>query len=684
MTEEECQDVDESMQDHAQRSRRNFEKGVRAPNTDFADHVEGNDFTSLLDHLDYPEQDNTKSSKATTSTKETPPRPMLRRNPSKVDTNDPMIEVLVILMRFQDHKNRTLPPKEAYSTLWNEQIQSWFDLNSYGNYRYHATVTDWMDTDDTEDAYAAGVSGLTYSLQEAIWPLLDRLNRDHLWDWSKFDHDNDGKLDAVVVLHSGYPAERGGRDCINQRPATHRIWSHAFASSETWTTIGVMGSPAYSANLMQYQQLQQQLQALMQQEQEQQQQQQFQGGQGAEAGMAPMSESMHSPLEAIYALHGYQIASGLSSTCGANVAKMGVLVHEYMHTLGLDDAYDYGMESNGKGIGIWDIMGYPYGPANDEDYPGHLSAYSKLSLGWITPVEWTPSNGTMDLSLVPAEISNQAIKIFLTNGTRLFDVGQPISAEEKPKDPLGVPTKMMPQYQRKDGYYEEYLLLEHRQPLEFDKDLKERAGLVIYHVDESVPRMTNGGYPGQEGWPQNGKHYRVSVLGADSLYHLERGINKGDRGDVWTPGSVLGPGTNPKAGLGKSSLTYPNTDAYQYGVIEETGIYVKPLTQTKGLVTLQLFWMEGLSPSPDVEVGRQSESEDWWRTANEHDPHCTNLWSWVDLKVVGENGNQGKKSMHCDEIAKDPNSFCGLSDVSSDLKVSEICRKECPDSECYL
>jgi M6 family metalloprotease-like protein len=252
MTEEECEDVDVNLRDHAKRQQQLF--------------IDTNDNA-----------------------------PQSRQNPA-VTMNKQPIRILILLMRFSDHKNRPLPPKSYYEKIWNNRIKTWFDLNSHGRYQYEAVVTDWMDTFDTEAAFAAQSSGLYHGFQQSFWPLLNKLNNKPNWNWSQFDKNKDGKLDAVVVLHSGYPAEVGGLDCTNQRGYVDRIWSHAFASSESWKKGG-------------------------------------------------------------YALHGYVVASALKGTCGANGAQLGIAVHEYMHTLGLDDLYDTGAGSLGKGIGSWDIMG---------------------------------------------------------------------------------------------------------------------------------------------------------------------------------------------------------------------------------------------------------------------------------------------------------------------------------------
>jgi M6 family metalloprotease-like protein len=306
LNDQECQDVDASLHDHATRHRSLWETYNKAS---FHDPVE--------DSHGVPSSNN--NGGGTT----------IRRNPYSVAPDDPVIKVLVVLMRFQDHRDRELPPKEEYEMLWNERIHRWFHLNSYGNYRFHATVTDWMDTDATEIEYADGVSGVRYNLQQAFWPILDQLNDNPAWDWSRFDGNKDGKLDAVVVLHSGYPAEVGGYDCTNQRPVADRIWSHAFASSFSWSTQGILHSDEFQTFDL-HQQPQQN---------------------SAQSNTTEQNPSV-SAAEPLYVLHGYVIASGLNGTCGSDVANMGVMVHEYMHTLGLDDVYDYGTDSPGKGIGM--------------------------------------------------------------------------------------------------------------------------------------------------------------------------------------------------------------------------------------------------------------------------------------------------------------------------------------------
>lgn len=48
-----------------------------------------------------------------------------------------------------------------------------------------------------------------------------------------------------------------------------------------------------------------------------------------------------------------------------------------------------------------------------------------------------------------------------------------------------------------------YLLIENKQPIGFDKNLP-HGGLAHYHVDESISYQGGTGYPAVDSWPENG------------------------------------------------------------------------------------------------------------------------------------------------------------------------------------
>jgi hypothetical protein len=180
----------------------------------------------------------------------------------------------------------------------------------------------------------------------------------------------------------------------------------------------------------------------------------------------------------------------------------------------LVDLYDATDTSIAEGIGTWDIMADPYGH-KDDGVPGFLSAWSRDLVKWVN-VEDITYDGIYVLK--PAATSLQSYRISVN--------------EFSP--------------------YPEYLLIENRQQISFDETLSGN-GIVIYHIDDAADGMKNRGYPGQEGWPENGNHYSVAVLPKDGAYDLEQKVNAGDAGDMWLPGDVLGPGMG--------STVFPNTDS---------------------------------------------------------------------------------------------------------------------------
>ncbi|PKN16237.1 MAG: hypothetical protein CVU66_01695 [Deltaproteobacteria bacterium HGW-Deltaproteobacteria-23] len=98
------------------------------------------------------------------------------------------------------------------------------------------------------------------------------------------------------------------------------------------------------------------------------------------------------------------------------------------------------------------------------------------------------------------------------------------------------------------GDSSEYFLLENRQKSGFDAALP-GAGLLLWHIDETKADNNSEWYPG---CATCNSHYKVAMVQADGLYHLEKNTNGGDGGDPF-PGSTgklsLGGSTAPSGNL---------------------------------------------------------------------------------------------------------------------------------------
>ncbi len=105
------------------------------------------------------------------------------------------------------------------------------------------------------------------------------------------------------------------------------------------------------------------------------------------------------------------LATGVGVDDGdEDIVGIGVIVHEMGHLMGLPDLYptgSSGQTSGGfSGVGIYDLMGYGMWGDNlllDEDTPTHLSAWSKVFLQWVDPV---------DLSSMPSPYSLEPVEAF--------------------------------------------------------------------------------------------------------------------------------------------------------------------------------------------------------------------------------------------------------------------------------
>ena len=232
----------------------------------------------------------------------------------------------------------------------------------------------------------------------------------------------------------------------------------------------------------------------------------------------------------------------LSHTCFSDIFDT---VLQWIHTFGTPDLYDVGARNTGKlgGTAVYDAMSNAHGPTGNGILAG-LSPYTKVRIGWVEPIEIL-HDGEYEIRSSHAEPD-----IYIIN----FET-------------LG-----------------ESLMIENRQPLDYDATLPGK-GLLIYHVDDEVPLQDTPGWPGQKNWPGNGNHYKVAVVQADGNYDLEQSVNNGDAGDYWTKGMTLE----------SNCKKYPNTCSYQGGQIKNTGIKITNISEPGYTMT---FTVEGLAPAP--------------------------------------------------------------------------------------
>lgn len=176
---------------------------------------------------------------------------------------------------------------------------------------------------------------------------------------------------------------------------------------------------------------------------------------------------------------------GQSNTNGPLV-EIGVFAHEFGHVLGLPDLYDTDYTS--EGLGNWCLMaaGSYGGDGRSPEYPSHMSAWCKETLGWITPT-------VVSSYMKQKEISST------TQNPEIYKLN----------------------YRNTPGG--QYWLVENRQKTGFDRNLA-TSGLLIFHIDPT-------------GIQSNENHPRVDLEQADGRRDLNNGRNRGDDGDPY-PGSA--------------------------------------------------------------------------------------------------------------------------------------------------
>ena len=426
---------------------------------------------------------------------------------------------VVILLQFPDNPADTLnhTPEAFDSLLFSVGTQPTGSFRDYyrevsrGQFDVDGIVTRWYTAPQPYSYYVDGLNGFgafPHNSQGMVRDAIDLADADV--DFSQFDSSGpngvpDGFVDGLFVVHAGPGGEETGN--VND------MWSHKFNLPG--------GVPKDGKTLSAY-------------------------------TTEPEEWGATTPI-----------------TTAGHLISIGVFCHEFGHVLGLPDLYDLsGNPDDTEGVGEWDLMGsgvYTHLATNlAGTSPAHMSAWSKIRLGWVTPT-WVLQDSAA-VTIPPVESTGQVFRLW-TNGE---DVG-------------------------------EYFLAENRQPVGFDAGLVRSSieagdgpshGLVIYHVDESITNNDNAAHKMLDVVEAGGPEILSGFVGAQNLdVHRNSVVSqtscgqtfgvRGNRGDKYDPWPGTQGVTSFDLGSCPSSKTYCDNRPSQ--------VAIRNIAESAGNVTANFF-----------------------------------------------------------------------------------------------
>ena len=206
---------------------------------------------------------------------------------------------------------------------------------------------------------------------------------------------------------------------------------------------------------------------------------------------------------------------------GNVLETIGVIIHEYGHELGLPDLYDGQSPTNTNGIGDFGVMsGGSYGgPNSDGTKPTSFCAFSKIYLGWETPI--IAENKTYTLKS-PLAANNKILKIYAKGA---HDPEEYFLITNRFNGDLGNGVTNWDLYLPSDNV---------------QNGVNTPTGFVIMHVDESVMAdMTcNSAASNFNRWDNNclqhnRAHMFLDVEEASNIQQLETSEGLSDFNDTW-------------------------------------------------------------------------------------------------------------------------------------------------------
>ena len=256
--------------------------------------------------------------------------------PGAVDRPEPVKTVAyqsgnmpVLLVDFSDNAH-SLANSAFEQLLFGSGTGSMRDYYleaSYGSLTIGGAVAGWYQADQPYSYYVGDSFGIYGDFPRNSQGLVAALvsAADPYVDFSQFDHDHDGVVDNLLVVHAGSGAEETG---------SHQdIWSHKWQLSDA-----TFGSPG------------------------------------------PVQTQDGVTVDA-FSIEPERFSDG-------RLMSIGVFCHEFGHLLGMPDLYDTDYSSNGLGSFCLMAAG-SWGRVSDSDPPGscpvHPCAWNKYLLGWVRP-----------------------------------------------------------------------------------------------------------------------------------------------------------------------------------------------------------------------------------------------------------------------------------------------------------